>query len=71
LKGLLGCWRRTRIGSVKEQIIVDLVLLLILIMIAGVSFWAGWRCAKAAEARRRYREEHPKYLHSGGDRDPA
>jgi hypothetical protein len=56
---------------VKEQIIVDLVLLLIVILIAGVSFWAGWRCAKAAEARRRYREEHPKYLHSGGDRDPA
>lgn len=48
---------------------VDLILLLIIFLIAGAGFLAGWKCAKSAEARRKYREDHPKYLHSGGNRE--
>lgn len=37
-------------------------------LFGGLSFWAGWIARARLEARRKYREEHPRYQHSGAQR---
>jgi hypothetical protein len=38
-------------------------------LFAAFFFWLGWKWRGSVDARRRYRESHPRYLHSGGNRE--
>ncbi|RSL14658.1 hypothetical protein EDE15_0115 [Edaphobacter aggregans] len=47
------------------------ILVGFLILFASFFFWLGWKWRANVEERRRYRESHPKYMHSGGSREAS
>jgi len=53
-----------------DQLLMPVAFLFIALTAVSV-FGAVWRWIKGRKARREYLENHPRYLHNGGNRKPS